>query len=172
MRNMRTVCASLFCLSLLLSAIACKGAKAPVDGKAPQAGQAVPAEVRSAIEKYLTEKRGIDVTKMEVTLSNFTEKDGAGTCDAFMTLKGAPEGMPAYDYIYTLAKAEGAWSVTASAPKTGEGHAAAMPPANAMPEGHPPTGGMNPHAGVPGAPPLASGHGEAQPAPEAAPEKK
>lgn len=171
MTNLRNAFFALITLATVLSALACKSTSAPTVPKAPKATASVPADVQSAIENYLTVKRGIDVTKMSVTLSNFTEKDGTGTCDAYMTLKGAPEGMPAYDYTYTLAKTDGAWAVTASAPKGGQGHAA-MPPANAMPEGHPSTGGMNPHAGVPGAPPLASGHGATPPAPEGSTEKK
>lgn len=151
-------------LAILALTLACSGGeKAPVAGGAPAAKAAVPAEVQTAVETYLRDAKGLDPSKMNIALSAFTEKDGGATCEGAITLKEGG-GMPAMEYTYTLAKGEAGWSVTASAPKGGAGHAA-MPPANEMPSGHPSVEGMNPHAGVPGAPPLESGHGTTPTAP-------
>jgi len=128
------------------------------------AASTVAPEVQTAVETYLREGRSLDLTKMNLVLSNFVESDGGATCDGAITLKQG-EGMPPMEYTYTLAKTDGAWKVTASQPKGGTSHAT-MPAPGAMPEGHPPiAAGTNPHAGVPGAPPLASGHEPAPPAP-------
>jgi len=127
-------------------------------------------EIQTAVETYLREGKGLDPTKMNIALSNFVEAEGGATCSGAITLKEG-EGMPAMEYTYTFSKVDGAWKVTASQPKGGVGHAT-MPPASAMPAGHPSVGGADPHAGVPGAPPLQSSHTPATPSPAGETPKK
>lgn len=145
---------------LALLALACEKPATPNSASAtpakPAAAAASPSSsdpVQAAVITYLTEVRGLDLSKMDLALKNQKVEGDKATCDATFTVKGSPD-MPPMEYSYELAKEAGAWKVTASKSK-GAAHAGTPAPGGEMPSGHPAMGG---DAGA------MSGHGTTAPA--------
>jgi len=110
-----------------------------------------------AVKAYLVDEKGIDIDRMEITLSEVAIEKGQATCTGTLSLKEPAGQMPPIVYLYTLAKEGSAWKVTSSSPAPGapqhgavahdgpapmKGHAQAPQ----MPAGHPPISSANPHA--------------------------
>ena len=101
--------------------------------------------IQKAILAYLATRPGLDVSKMDVSITKVTRSGEVAEVDVLFTAKGAPSGQGMAMH-YSLTKAGDSWSVKAPS----GGHAGA-----GMEQAQPPAG--NPHAGVPGAPPITSG---------------
>ncbi len=85
--------------------------------------------IRSAIEAYLREQRGINPAAMEIELSEVrVDGDRASAVATFRSAE-APGGIAVE---YALERAGEGWAVRSSAPRGGHG-------AGGLPEGHPPT---------------------------------
>jgi hypothetical protein len=126
-------------------------ATAPTAAASSQPAQAeanLPPEhkaIADAIQDYIRTVRHVDTSKMTMGLSDYKIEADKATVTVSYGLQGS--SMPAMVYTYELAKKDGAWAVTASRPKGGEGHTGAMGSGAGMPPGHP---------GMPG---MESGHG-------------
>lgn len=151
-------------LSALL-ALACEKPATPNSASAtpaqPAGATAAPASsdpVRAAVITYLTDVRGLDMSKMDLSVKNQKIEGDKASCDATFTVKGSPD-MPPMEYTYELAKEAGAWKVTASRSK-GAAHAGTPASGGDMPPGHPAMGGdanaMSGHGTAP--PAMPSGH--------------
>lgn len=115
-----------------------KAASAP-EVSAPASAPDSSDPVQAAVVTYLTKVRGLDLSKMVLKIQNQKIEGSKASCEAAFTVKGM-DGMPPMEYIYELAKENGAWKVTASKAKDG-GHAGPAPPAGGdMPSGHPGAG--------------------------------
>lgn len=113
---------------------------APAAVASPAASSSAPAPsdpLQVAVITYLTEVRGLDLSKMSLELKNQQIQGNKATCEAAFTVKGMAD-MPPMEYAYELAQENGAWKVTASKAKDG-GHVGA-PPSGEMPPGHPGAG--------------------------------
>ena len=111
--------------------------KAPTgQAAAPVAGTSTAADpVQEAVVKYLTEVRGLDLSKMNVSFGSPKVDGDKATCEASFKVKGMDD-MPPMEYTYQLQKEGGAWKVLGSAGKDG-GHAGAPSSGAGMPAGHP-----------------------------------
>lgn len=148
-----------------------KAASAPeVSAAASAPGASDP--LQAAVEKYLTEVRGLDLSKMVLKIQNQKVEGSKASCEGAFTVKGM-DGMPPMEYIYELVQENGAWKVVSSKAK-GDGHAGPAPAAADMPAGHPESGenvgglplppGHPPMGGAPAGAPADGGKAPAMPA--------
>jgi len=91
---------------------------------------------------YIQTVRHVNTDKMTVTVGDIKVEGDKATCTVSYGLK---EGqMPPMVYLYDLSRQNGSWTVTASRPQGGEGHAGEMNSGTALPPGHPPVGETTP----------------------------
>ena len=139
---------------VLVIAAACQKAPAPAGSAAenkpvPSGQEQTPAavqpaaspleaEMQKAVMTYIQTVRHVNTDKMTVTVSDIKAEGDKATCTVSYGLK---EGqMPPMVYLYDLARQNGTWTVTASRPKGGEGHAGDMNSGAGLPPGHPSVG--------------------------------
>jgi hypothetical protein len=91
--------------------------------------------VHRALLDHLGKRQGLDVSKMDVEITQLVFKEGKAEVEAAFRAKGMP-GAPAMNMHYTLSRSGGTWVVEKTQP-VGE-HGATAPPSGQMPAGHPP----------------------------------
>ncbi len=110
--------------------------------------------IADAIQDYIRNVRHVDTSKMTMALSDYKIEGDKASVTVSYGLQGS--SMPAMVYDYKLAKKDGAWTVTGSNPKGGEGHGGATNAGSGMPPGHPGMPGMESSHG--GSNQLPAGH--------------
>ncbi len=149
MNKSRFIALTLALASLgLVFVVGCQKAQAPAKeaAKTPAAAsaKAAPAEnnlspehqaIADAIQDYIRNVRHVDTGKMTMALSDYKIDGDKASVTVSYGLQGS--SMPAMVYDYKLEKKDGAWTVTGSSPKGGEGHGGAMDAGSGMPPGHP-----------------------------------
>ena len=145
---------------------------APAAASESTASPAPSDPIQKAVYTYLQDVRQLNLSKMDVAVTDQKIEGDKATCDVTFTVKGG--GMTPMEYTYDLVQESGAWKVTSSKSKSGA-HGGGMPPGTGeMPPGHPAMGGEGAPSGMPAhgdTTGLPAGHPpvDAQPAPAPAP---
>lgn len=111
-------------ISAIFALLACSGG-------APQSPEAI----ETAIHDHLASRGDLDMTEMGVKVDSVRYK--GDTAEADVTIGAADNPSAQMQMRYTLRDVDGVWSV--DKPDTAGAHGGGMaPPAEEMPEGHPP----------------------------------
>jgi hypothetical protein len=101
--------------------------------------------IRDGVIKHLSGMSGLNVSNMTITVTKATVNGDHAQADVEVRAKNGEPGAPAMELTYQLQKQGEGWVVLKGQATGGMQHPAPgeMPPQEAMPAGHPPSGGAN-----------------------------